>query len=120
MFEPEAIDDANEFLVFQELYAKGGRKFAFLSLSPLGCLPALRALNPKANEGGCFEEASALALAHNTALKAVLTNLEHLLEGFKYCNSDFYNWIHDRIINPSKYGMYTICQVSQFLKLLAS
>jgi hypothetical protein len=63
----------------QVLYEKGGRKFGFLSLSPLGCLPALRALNPKASEGGCFEEACALAQAHNNALKAVLANLEHLL-----------------------------------------
>ncbi|XP_028051800.1 GDSL esterase/lipase 2-like isoform X3 [Camellia sinensis] len=89
----------------QELYEKGGRKFGFLSLSPLGCLPALRAANPKGNEeGGCFEEACALALAHNNALKAVLTSLEHLFKGFKYCNSNFYVWLEDRINNPSKYG----------------
>ncbi|GAY37584.1 hypothetical protein CUMW_030170 [Citrus unshiu] len=89
----------------QVLYEKGGRKFAFLSLSPLGCLPALRALNPdKANEGGCFEAASALALAHNNALTAVLTGLEHILKGFKYCNSNFYSWLDDRITHPAMYG----------------
>ncbi|XP_059634671.1 GDSL esterase/lipase 5-like [Cornus florida] len=88
----------------QVLYEKGGRKFGFLSLSPLGCLPSLRALNPKADKGGCFEEACALALAHNNALKAVLTSLEHLFKGFKYCNSDFYNWLYDRMNHPSKYG----------------
>nr|XP_016459169.1 PREDICTED: GDSL esterase/lipase 5-like [Nicotiana tabacum] len=53
----------------QELYEKGARKFGFLSLSPLGCLPALRALNPG---GGCFEAASDLALAHNNALQHIL------------------------------------------------
>ncbi|KAG7988493.1 hypothetical protein I3843_03G190700 [Carya illinoinensis] len=88
----------------QVLYEKGARKFGFLSLSPLGCLPALRALNPKASEGGCFEDACALAQAHNNALKAVLASFENLLRGFKYCNSNFYDWLHDRIINPSKYG----------------
>ncbi|WCJ42866.1 GDSL lipase [Euphorbia peplus] len=88
----------------QELYEMGARKFAFLSLSPLGCLPVMRALNPKAEEGGCFEAASALAMAHNNALKGILTSLEYLLKGFKYCNSDFYVWLHDRIINPSKHG----------------
>ncbi|KAK2645108.1 hypothetical protein Ddye_020303 [Dipteronia dyeriana] len=89
----------------QVLYKKGGRKFGFLSLSPLGCLPALRALNPKASdEGGCFEAASALALAHNNALKSVLTSLEQILKGFKYCYSNFYNWLDDRINYPSKYG----------------
>ena len=94
------------------------RKFGFLSLSPLGCLPALRAANPKGNEeGGCFEEACALALAHNNALKAVLTSLEHLFKGFKYCNSNFYGWLEDRINNPGKYGVY-IFPISQFLKFI--
>ncbi|KAK1549620.1 hypothetical protein Q3G72_004964 [Acer saccharum] len=89
----------------QVLYQKGGRKFGFLSLSPLGCLPALRALNPKASEeGGCFEAASELALAHNNALKSVLTSLEQIFKGFKFCYSNFYNWLDDRIKHPSKYG----------------
>ncbi|XP_051131117.1 GDSL esterase/lipase 5-like [Andrographis paniculata] len=88
----------------QELYKKGARKFGFLSLSPLGCLPVLRAMNPKPSQGGCFEQANALALGHNNALKTVLTSLEHLLPDFKYCNSDFYLWLLDRIDNPSNYG----------------
>lgn len=97
------------YFLDQVLYEKGGRKFAFLSLSPLGCLPALRALNPdKANEGGCFEAASALALAHNNALTAVLTGLEHILKGFKYCNSNFYSWLDDRITHPAMYGTYAV------------
>lgn len=94
------------------MYEKGGRKFGFLSLSPLGCLPALRALSPKANEGVCFKEACALAQAHNSALKFILTSLEHILRGFKYCNSNFYDWLLDRINNPSKYGM---CPVNSLL-----
>ncbi|TKY72920.1 GDSL esterase/lipase 5 [Spatholobus suberectus] len=88
----------------QTLYGKGARKFGFLSLSPLGCLPALRALNPEANKGGCFEAASALALAHNEALSLVLTNLKHDLEGFMYSNSNFYYWLRERIDNPTNYG----------------
>lgn len=85
----------------QELYNKGGRRFAFVGLSPLGCLPALRALNP---EGACLEQASSLAFAHNNAFKSILASLQHVLNGFKYSNSDFYSWIIDRIENPSKYG----------------
>ncbi|KAL2997983.1 hypothetical protein AAZX31_09G071200 [Glycine max] len=88
----------------QSLYEKGARRFGFLSLSPLGCLPALRALNQEANKGGCFEAASALALAHNNALSNVLPSLEHVLEGFKYSNSNFYDWLRDRIDNPANYG----------------
>ncbi|KAL5572290.1 hypothetical protein UlMin_021887 [Ulmus minor] len=88
----------------QALYQTGGRKFAFLNLSPLGCLPALRAMNPQPNGGGCFEGASALALGHSNALKSVLPNLEYMLTGFKYANSNFYDWLQDRISNPSKHG----------------
>ncbi|XP_057430364.1 GDSL esterase/lipase 5-like [Lotus japonicus] len=88
----------------QILYEKGARNFGFLSLSPLGCLPALRALNQEASNGGCFEVASALALAHNNALSSVLTSLDHILKGFKYCHSNFYDWLQDRINNPKNYG----------------
>ncbi|KAK9131509.1 hypothetical protein Sjap_011996 [Stephania japonica] len=89
----------------QMLYGKGARKFGFLSLSPLGCLPAFRAMKLEmTKEEGCFEEASALGLAHNNALSSVLTSLEHLLKGLKYTNSNFYNWLSDRIQNPSKFG----------------
>lgn len=94
-----------EWFLFQALYEKGARKFAFLSLSPLGCLPVLRALNPKASESDCFEASSSLALAHNNALRAILTSLQHILKDLKYCNSNFYNWLDDRIKNPSKFGM---------------
>lgn len=86
----------------QIIYKKGGRKFGFLSLGPLGCLPALRALNP---EGGCLEAASALAFAHNNALSSVLSSLQLALPGFAYSNSNFYDWLHDRIVNPTAYGM---------------
>jgi len=87
------------------LYEKGARKFGFLSMFPLGCTPLMRARNPKSSEGGCFEAASDLALAHNNALNAVLTSLKQLLKGFKYCNSELYTWLYDRINNPASYGM---------------
>lgn len=92
--------------MIQWLHAKGARKFGFLSLSPLGCLPALRFMNPKAgeSEGGCFHEACDLALAHNNALNGMLKNLEYMMDGFEYSNSNFYGWLQDRMDNPSKYG----------------
>ncbi|KAL3744615.1 hypothetical protein ACJRO7_013822 [Eucalyptus globulus] len=90
----------------QELYQKGGRKFGFLSLGPLGCLPALRAANPNSNagDGGCFEDASALAQAHTNALNGILLSLQHIFPGFKYANSNFFEWLADRMSNPSNYG----------------
>ncbi|XP_065850258.1 GDSL lipase-like [Euphorbia lathyris] len=86
-----------------DLYDKGARKFAILNLSPLGCIPTLRAMNPDVS--GCFEAASALALAHNHALKTVLVNTLHRLKSIKFSNPEYsYNWLNNRIMNPSKYG----------------
>ncbi|CAM8945343.1 unnamed protein product [Rhodiola kirilowii] len=89
----------------QFLYEKGARKFGFLSLTPLGCLPALRAANPVPNaNGACFEQANTLAMGHNHGLSAVLENLQQGLKGFKYSNTQFYNWFQDRINHPSQHG----------------
>ncbi|XP_057455772.1 GDSL esterase/lipase 5-like [Lotus japonicus] len=79
------------------LYKKRARNLGFLSLSPLGCLPTLRAQNQEAGNGGYFEAASGLALAHNNALSSILTSLDHILKGFKYFHSNFYDWLQDRI-----------------------
>ena len=68
-------------------------------------MPALRAMNPEASNGGCFKAASAFALAHNNALSSVLTSLEHTLRGFKYSHTNFYDWLQDIINNPANYGM---------------
>jgi phospholipase/lecithinase/hemolysin len=106
LYNPEAYIGmviGNLSQTVQVLYEKGARKFGFLSLSPLGCLPALRVLNP-ANDGDCFQAANALAKAHNMALRNVLSSFEQFLEGFIFCNSDFYDWLDDRVKNYSKYG----------------
>ena len=88
----------------QEIYKKGGRKFGFPNLVPLGCLPLARAANP-GNTGTCMVELSALAKLHNKALSKVLPKLERQLNGFKYAIADFYTSLSERIDNPSKYGM---------------
>ncbi|KAF7124646.1 hypothetical protein RHSIM_Rhsim12G0212600 [Rhododendron simsii] len=87
--------------VIKEIYKAGGRKFGFVSLGPLGCLPLVRALNPA---GECGQEVTALVKLHNTAFSKVLKKLEIQLQGFKYSNFDFYNSATERIENPSKYG----------------
>lgn len=98
--------------IMQELYERGAWKFCFIGLGPLGCLPISRALKPNAtNNEGCFEELSALALAHNNALSGVLVSLEYILEGFKYVSPNVYDWISDRINHPTRYG--TLSNLSQ-------
>ncbi|GMY34847.1 GDSL esterase/lipase 1-like [Fagus crenata] len=93
----------NLTFVIKEIYKKGGRKFGFPNLVPLGCLPLARAANP-GNTGTCMLELSALAKLHNKALSKVLPKLERQLNGFKYAIADFYTSLSERIDNPSKYG----------------
>ncbi|KAF7151733.1 hypothetical protein RHSIM_Rhsim02G0226400 [Rhododendron simsii] len=48
--------------VIKEIYEAGGRKFAFVSLAPLDCVPLVRALNPA---GECSQELTALFKLHS-------------------------------------------------------
>lgn len=91
---------------FQEIYQLGGRKFGFVNMGPLGCLPAMKAI--KLQQGGtgeCLEEATILVKLHNRALPEVLQKLESKLKGFKYTIFDFYTTAKERMDNPSKYGI---------------
>ncbi|RYR24401.1 hypothetical protein Ahy_B02g057897 [Arachis hypogaea] len=82
---------------------KGGRKFGFLNLFPLGCLPVAKALNLEINKDGCVEEIMEITQLHNVALKELLQKLETQLQGFKYSYLDFHTAISERIKDPSKY-----------------
>ncbi|XP_059458285.1 GDSL esterase/lipase 2-like [Corylus avellana] len=93
----------NLTIVIKEIYKEGGRKFGFLSMPPLGCLPSTRALKP-GNTGACFEGMTALAKLHNEAFPKVLQKLERQLSGFRYSIADGYSAFSERINNPSKYG----------------
>ncbi|XP_024973443.1 GDSL esterase/lipase 5-like isoform X2 [Cynara cardunculus var. scolymus] len=88
-----------------ELHKRGGRKFGFLNLGPLGCLPGIRIiLNPPTDSGGCIEAASLLAKLHNKALTKSLKRLAEELHGFKYLLYDFNSNLKHRLKHPSKYG----------------
>ncbi|XP_059456463.1 GDSL esterase/lipase 1-like [Corylus avellana] len=89
--------------VIKEIYKEGGRKFGFVSVPPLGCVPFARALKP-GNTGACFEELTALAELHNAAFPKVLQKLERRLNGFRYSFADVYTSFSESINNPSKYG----------------
>ena len=78
------------FSMFQEIYKKGGRKFGFVNLEPLGCLPIMKEI--KLQQGGtgeCMEEATELAKLHNIALSKALQKLEIKLKGLKFSISNF-------------------------------
>ncbi|XP_024973442.1 GDSL esterase/lipase 5-like isoform X1 [Cynara cardunculus var. scolymus] len=95
----------NLTIAIKELHKRGGRKFGFLNLGPLGCLPGIRIiLNPPTDSGGCIEAASLLAKLHNKALTKSLKRLAEELHGFKYLLYDFNSNLKHRLKHPSKYG----------------
>ncbi|GLU14181.1 hypothetical protein SLE2022_307660 [Rubroshorea leprosula] len=86
----------------KEIYELGGRKFAFQSVGPLGCLPWMRAIYNSTGE--CVEFLQILATMHNNALAKAAEELEIKLSGFKYLIFDFFTSLMDRTNNPAKYG----------------
>ncbi|KDP40647.1 hypothetical protein JCGZ_24646 [Jatropha curcas] len=87
--------------VIKEIHKEGGRKFAFVSVGAVDCLPFLRARNPT---GGCNEQITTLIKLHNHKFPTALQQLQRELYGFKYANFDFYKALSERINNGSKYG----------------
>ena len=87
----------------QEIYNKGGRKFAFLSLSPIGYLPWVRA-SDSSSIYSFVEELIQIAKQQNRELSQVLRRLERNLKGFKHSTHDFYTSLSERSEYPSKYG----------------
>lgn len=104
------------FVTWQDVYELGGRKFAFINLPELGCLPAMRIIKPE-NNGKCLEEASLLATLHNKALSKLLFGLEKQLKGFRYSIYDFKTSLHQRMKHPSKYGTYCKQLLIQNIKI---
>ncbi|KAK9281405.1 hypothetical protein L1049_004306 [Liquidambar formosana] len=90
--------------IIKGIYRRGGRKFGFINVVDLGCVPGLRIINSE-NNGTCLEEASILAKLHNEALSKLLATLENQLHGFKYSLFDFNSNIRRRMDHPSKYGL---------------
>ncbi|GLT59999.1 hypothetical protein SLA2020_327900 [Shorea laevis] len=89
--------------IIKEIYKRGGRKFAFITLPDLGCLPAMRVIESR-NNGSCLEEASFLGTLHNKVLQNLLSSLEKRLKGFKYSLFDLNTNLRQRMLHPSKYG----------------
>ncbi|PON45110.1 Lipase [Parasponia andersonii] len=103
--------------VIKEIYTTGGRKFGFMNLPTVGCLPLLRILEQDTN-GSCLKEASSLANLHNEALSKLLKKLSKQLKGFKYSVYDFNNNLKQRINHPTQYGFMegktACCGTGQF------
>lgn len=85
----------------KEIYELGGRKFAFSSVAPLGCMPYIKQVY---NSSECVEPMQTLATMHNSALNTLAEELAAELSGFKYLIYDYFHTLMDRIENPTKYG----------------
>ncbi|CAN1287315.1 GDSL esterase/lipase 5 [Linum perenne] len=89
----------------QEIYEMGGRKFVFMNVPTLGCLPAMRLLMNRGSS--CSDDrVSELAKLHNAALSMVLPQMGREMKGFKYSLFDFSRSLHRRMTRPSNYGTY--------------
>ncbi|XP_050383872.1 GDSL lipase-like [Argentina anserina] len=86
--------------VIKEIHNKGGRKFGFTRMPPLGLVPSQR----PGNKRTCVKEITSLVNMHNAALPKTLKNLKSKLQGFKYSIAKLDTYLIDRINNPSKYG----------------
>ena len=93
-------------LFWQEIYNTGWRKFAFLNVPPIGCMPLFRI---QAVDGSCLSESLSYTKQHNEALFRALRKLNKPLPGFKYSLYDFYNPVQERIDHPSTYGRFHMC-----------
>ncbi|KAK7294514.1 hypothetical protein RJT34_17403 [Clitoria ternatea] len=95
---------ANLTSIIKEIYTRGARKFVFLNLPPLGCVPGTRILQPERN-GSCLQELSDLATLHNRILPVALSKLEKKLTGFKFALYDLHTDVTQMINHPLKYGL---------------
>ncbi|KAK9228936.1 hypothetical protein WN944_021893 [Citrus x changshan-huyou] len=108
--------------VIKEIYKTGGRKFAFMNVPDLGCLPVMRIMNAEKN-GSCLEKATSLAKLHNEALSKQLFDIQKQLKGFKYSLFDLNSSLRKRINHPFKYGFKegkaACCGTGQFRGVLS-
>ncbi|TXG68205.1 hypothetical protein EZV62_003140 [Acer yangbiense] len=94
---------SNLMSTIEEIYAIGGRKFAFQNVGPLGCMPATRQTTREFNVD-CVERYMRHATLHNKFLSISLKEMEGHLPGFNYAVFDYYNALRNRILNSRKYG----------------
>ncbi|KAJ0007457.1 hypothetical protein Pint_28844 [Pistacia integerrima] len=89
--------------VIKEIYALGGRKFAFQNVAPLGCTP-LSKQSYNLTKTECWKDTQALARKHNQALVTAAKEFEIQLPGFNFIIFDYFTTLMNLQFNPLKYG----------------
>ncbi|KAJ8761431.1 hypothetical protein K2173_001562 [Erythroxylum novogranatense] len=98
-YERFIVDRAVEFA--QALVDQGARKLVFTGLSPMGCLPIVRA--QKGLDVGCVDHVSEAARDFNQLLQEELNNLQERLastNGAKFYITDTYEPLNNMIQGP--------------------
>ncbi|KAF8012820.1 hypothetical protein BT93_I0856 [Corymbia citriodora subsp. variegata] len=84
----------------KQLYAHGGRKFAFQNIGLIGCMPATRA---SSRSEGCLHDPTVIAKM-NIGLSRLLKRIKQGLPGFKYALFDYYTSLTMRTLHSSQFG----------------
>lgn len=96
----------------QEIHKIGGRKFGFVNVPSLSCLPTVKA---SFGGGKCFEQVTPYMELHNKELSKLLQKLQMELKGFKYSQLPFESFMDQCMKYPSKYGNLHICTITNIL-----
>ncbi|GLJ34052.1 hypothetical protein SUGI_0684750 [Cryptomeria japonica] len=86
------------------LYKSGARKFLVLDIPAVGCTPYTRFAGYSLAKGACLDLANQLAVAYNTAFKALVAHLNKKLEGVSIIKLGTYNYFMDIMQNAKAYG----------------
>ncbi|XP_062179107.1 GDSL esterase/lipase At5g45950-like [Phragmites australis] len=81
----------------------GGRRFVFVGLPPLGCLPIVRTFLGTGSDR-CDDNLNQLATSFNSKLVQLL-NFINYQNQIKTCYIDTYTIIHDATVDPKNFGL---------------
>lgn len=92
---------SNYTAAITDLYGMGARKFGVISVSPLGCVPAVRVLNAT---GACNDVMNQIVMGFAATLKPALAGLALKLPGLAYSLGDSFAALETTFSNPQAAG----------------
>ncbi|KAH7662047.1 GDSL lipase/esterase protein [Dioscorea alata] len=90
----------------EKLYNLGARKFAFMGLEPLGCCPALRAVNK--STGDCNNEVNQISVRYNEQAAHLLQEMQSKHVDINYSFFNAYRVFTQYINDPRTYGFNNV------------
>ena len=92
----------------QSLYALGARKFALISIPPIGCMPFELLLSKRRNPNTCVSYINQEARNFNVELLALTVQLQATFRDAHFVYLNIYDVTMDAITHPSKYGIASL------------